>query len=247
MRILNLFVLVAAVLMSAACGADVDPKTEDEKALYAIGLAISRNLSSFNLNEKDLEVVKAGLSDGVLNKQPKVELEVYGPKIQELQQSRMAGLAEKGKQAGKEFAEKAATEKGATKTESGLVYTPMSEGKGASPKATDTVKVHYEGKLVDGKVFDSSLQRGEPVQFPLNQVIPCWTEGVQKMKVGEKAQLVCPSNIAYGDSGRPPTIPPGATLVFQVELLDIVSSNAKAAPKAPAKPAPKAAPKPAPK
>jgi FKBP-type peptidyl-prolyl cis-trans isomerase FkpA len=239
MRIVNVVALAATVLVSTACGANVEPKTEDEKTLYAIGLAISRNLGTFNLSEADLEVIKAGLSDGVLNKSPKVELEVYGPKIQELQQARMAGVAEKGKQAGKEFADKAAAEQGAVKSDSGLVYKKISDGKGASPKATDVVKVHYEGKLVDGKVFDSSIQRGEPAQFPLNQVIPCWTEGVQKMKVGEKAQIVCPSDIAYGDSGRPPMIPPGATLVFQVELLDIVSDNKPNA----TKPAPKAAPK----
>ena len=95
------------------------------------------------------------------------------------------------------------------------------EGKGPTPKPTDTVKVHYAGTLVDGKEFDSSIKRGQPISFPLNQVIPCWTEGVQKMKVGGKAKLVCPSAIAYGDSGRPPVIPGGATLVFEIELLGI--------------------------
>ncbi|HEX8908988.1 MAG TPA: FKBP-type peptidyl-prolyl cis-trans isomerase, partial [Anaeromyxobacteraceae bacterium] len=89
------------------------------------------------------------------------------------------------------------------------------------PKETDTVKVHYTGTLIDGKVFDSSVKRGQPAEFPLNQVIKCWTEGVAKMKVGGKAKLVCPSSIAYGDEGRPPTIPGGATLVFEVELLDV--------------------------
>ena len=97
----------------------------------------------------------------------------------------------------------------------------LTAGKGASPSATDTVKVHYRGTLTDGKEFDSSIARGEPVEFKLNEVIPCWTEGVQTMKVGEKAQLVCPSDIAYRDQGRPPVIPGGATLVFEVELLGI--------------------------
>jgi FKBP-type peptidyl-prolyl cis-trans isomerase len=96
------------------------------------------------------------------------------------------------------------------------------EGKGASPAATDQVKVHYEGRLIDGKVFDSSIKRGEPATFPLNGVIACWTEGVQTMKVGGKAQLTCPANLAYGASGSPPTIPPESTLVFDVELLEIV-------------------------
>ena len=119
------------------------------------------------------------------------------------------------------YLDKAAAEPGAVRTASGLVYRELKTGTGASPKATDTVKVHYRGTLVDGTEFDSSYKRNEPAQFPLNQVIPCWTEGVQKMKVGGKSQLVCPSGIAYGDGGRPPVIPGGATLVFEVELLGI--------------------------
>jgi FKBP-type peptidyl-prolyl cis-trans isomerase len=129
--------------------------------------------------------------------------------------------ADKQKEKSKEFLEKAAKEKGAEKTASGLIYLPLKEGSGAQPKETDTVKVHYTGTLTDGKVFDSSVQRGEPAEFQLNQVIKCWTEGVAKMKVGGKAKLVCPSAIAYGDVGRPPTIAGGATLVFEVELLEI--------------------------
>jgi FKBP-type peptidyl-prolyl cis-trans isomerase FkpA len=110
---------------------------------------------------------------------------------------------------------------GATRTSSGLVYRELTPGTGASPKVTDTVKVHYRGTLVDGTEFDSSYKRNEPAQFPLNRVIPCWTEGVQKMKVGGKSQLVCPSSIAYGDGGSPPVIPGGATLIFEIELLGI--------------------------
>ncbi len=110
---------------------------------------------------------------------------------------------------------------GATRTASGLVYRELKAGTGDSPKATDMVKVHYRGTLVDGTEFDSSYKRNEPTQFPLNQVIPCWTEGVQKMKVGGKSQLVCPSSIAYGDAGSPPVIPGGATLIFEIELLGI--------------------------
>jgi FKBP-type peptidyl-prolyl cis-trans isomerase FkpA len=106
-------------------------------------------------------------------------------------------------------------------TASGLVYRSLTEGKGASPAPTDTVKVHYRGTLADGKEFDSSYKRGEPASFPLNRVIPCWTEGVQRMKVGGKARLTCPAKIAYGDSGAGGVIPPNATLTFEVELLDI--------------------------
>jgi len=107
------------------------------------------------------------------------------------------------------------------KTASGLIYTELKAGSGPSPAATDTVKVNYRGTLADGTEFDSSYKRGQPAEFPLNRVIPCWTEGVQKMKVGGKAKLVCPPSIAYGDRGAGRAVPPGATLTFEVELLDI--------------------------
>ncbi len=108
------------------------------------------------------------------------------------------------------------------KTASGIVITTLKEGNGATPKSTDTVKVHYRGTLTDGKEFDSSYRRGQPATFPLNRVIPCWTEAVQTIKVGGKARLLCPSNLAYGERGVPGTIPPDSSLIFEVELLDIV-------------------------
>ena len=115
----------------------------------------------------------------------------------------------------------AAKEPGATQTASGLVYRALKDGSGASPKATDLVKVHYKGTFPDGREFDSSYKRNEPTEFPLNQVIPCWTEGVQRMKVGGKAKLTCPPAIAYGARGAGNVIPPNATLLFEVELLGI--------------------------
>ncbi|MGB8931517.1 MAG: FKBP-type peptidyl-prolyl cis-trans isomerase [Anaeromyxobacteraceae bacterium] len=123
---------------------------------------------------------------------------------------------------GADFAEKAAKQKGAIKTASGLVYRSLVDGKGPQPAASATVKVNYEGTFIDGKVFDSSKKNGGPISFPLNRVIKCWTEGVQKMRVGGKAQLVCPPSIAYGAAGAGGAIPPNSTLVFEVELLDIV-------------------------
>jgi FKBP-type peptidyl-prolyl cis-trans isomerase FkpA len=111
-------------------------------------------------------------------------------------------------------------EPGAVRSSTGVIFIPVTAGTGASPKADSTVKVHYHGTLRDGTVFDSSVQRGEPISFPLNGVIPCWTEGVQKMKVGGKAKLVCPSETAYGDRGQGP-IPGGAALMFEVQLLGI--------------------------
>jgi FKBP-type peptidyl-prolyl cis-trans isomerase FkpA len=112
---------------------------------------------------------------------------------------------------------------GDVKTPSGLIYRELKTGSGPSPTATDTVTVNYRGTLTNGTEFDSSYKRNEPAQFPLNQVIPCWTEGVQKMKAGGKARLVCPADIAYGAAGSPPVIPGGATLIFEIELLKIGS------------------------
>jgi FKBP-type peptidyl-prolyl cis-trans isomerase FkpA len=204
--------------------------SEDDKTFYALGLMVGRNVNTFNLSPRELEIVKAGMTDSVTGKKPIVELEQYGPKIQGLARSRAGARAQQEKDKAKTFQDSAAKEKGAVKEASGLVYVPLQEGTGDSPKATDTVKVHYEGKLTDGTIFDSSVQRGQPAEFPLNGVIPCWTEGMQKIKVGGKAKLVCPSSIAYGDQGRPPKIPGGATLVFEVQLLEIVKKDPNAAP-----------------
>ena len=206
---------------AAAAGGGLE--TEDQKTLYAIGLVVAQNLSQLGLSAEELEIVERGIADSVLGRTPKVDLQTYGPKLGAFVQARASAQAqvEKGKSA--EFVQAAAAETGAETTDSGLVYREIKAGDGANPTATDTVKVHYHGTLRDGSVFDSSVDRGEPVQFGLNQVIPCWTEGVQKMKVGGKSRLVCPSAIAYGDQGRP-GIPPGAVLNFEVELLEIVAA-----------------------
>lgn len=223
MRILlSWLTLILLTGLPSAFAAAPEPTTEDQKTFYALGLVISQSLGGFTLNEAELEMVRSGLTDGVLKKTPKVDLHTYGPKVNQVQQTRAAAAAEGEKKAGAAFLEKAAKESGAKKTESGAIVTTIKEGKGANPSATDTVKVHYHGTLIDGTVFDSSVKRGEPATFPLNQVIKCWTEGVQQIKVGGKSKLVCPSNIAYGDRGSPPTIKPGATLIFEVELLEIV-------------------------
>jgi len=221
-RFVRFTLVVAFLALPASAPAAADPKSDEDKTFYALGLAISQNLAAFGLSEAELDMVKAGLTDGVLGHPRKVDLPAYTPKLQELQRSRTAAVAAAERKTGEAFVAKAAGEKGATKTASGVVVTMLRPGTGASPKASDTVKVHYQGTLTDGTVFDSSVQRGEPATFPLNQVVRCWTEGLQQMKVGGKARLVCPSDTAYGDRGAPPRIKPGATLVFEVELLDIV-------------------------
>jgi FKBP-type peptidyl-prolyl cis-trans isomerase FkpA len=221
--VISLLIGVLSLAISPVFAAD--PTTDEQKTLYALGLAMSQSLGSFSLSEAELEMVKTGLTDGVLKKTQKVNMQEFLPKVQQLQQTRLAASSEVEKKAGAEFLAKAAAEKGAVKTNSGLVFSTIKAGTGVSPKATDTVKVHYHGTLTDGTVFDSSVERKEPATFPLNQVIPCWTEGVQRMKVGEKARLVCPSEIAYRDRGAPPKIKPGATLVFEVELLGIETAG----------------------
>ncbi len=204
---------LAALLAFPALGAEL--KTDEQKTLYALGLAIARDVAPFGLSRAELDLVKQGLTDAVTGKKPAVELADYNPKIAQLANTRSTAQAQG-------FLDKAAKEKGATKSDSGLLFTSLQEGSGAGPKETDTVKVHYRGTLPDGREFDSSYKRNQPAEFPLNGVIKCWTEGLQKMKVGGKAKLVCPPAIAYGPGGRPPVIPPNAVLVFEVELLEIV-------------------------
>ncbi|MGB7988006.1 MAG: FKBP-type peptidyl-prolyl cis-trans isomerase [Candidatus Methylophosphatis roskildensis] len=217
--------LFVALVNASAVAADM---SEEQKTFYALGQIMARQMNVFSMTPTELGFVKQGMTDAVDSKKPAIDMDVYGPKVQALAQTRRAANAEKLAKAGAEFTDKAAKEKGAVKTSSGLVYIPLSEGTGGTPTADDKVKVHYTGTLVDGTEFDSSNKRGSPAEFPLGQVIKCWTEGLQKMKVGGKARLVCPPAIAYGDNGTGP-IPPKATLNFEVELLDIVK-NTSAAP-----------------
>ena len=197
------------------------PATESAKTLYAIGLVLSQNLGPLKLTAAELASVKEGLTDGVLGRPPKVELATYGPKLQEFAKGRLGASAAGEKSAGAAFCAKEAAQPGAVRQPTGFVYKEVKAGTGAAPKATDKVKVHYRGALIDGTVFDSSIERGEPVTFAVTGVIPCWTQGLQLMKEGGKARLVCPSDLAYGDEGRAPRIKGGATLVFDVELLSI--------------------------
>jgi FKBP-type peptidyl-prolyl cis-trans isomerase FkpA len=210
----------------AAPASPAPAMTEDEKAVYALGAAIGQqagqSIKALNLSPAELEVLKKGLAASLAGQPPEYSMQQYGPKLQARAEahSATAAAAEKEKSAG--FRDTAAAEPGAVKLPSGLVYKTITPGRGPSPKATDTVQCNYRGTLLDGKEFDASAKHGGPATFQLNQVIPCWTEAVQRMKVGEKAKLVCPSEIAYGNRGTPDgSIPPGATIVFEVELLGI--------------------------
>ena len=190
MHIVTIVLTALVCLGGASAFAASDPANDEQKTLYALGLAISQSLTPFSLSEGELEFVKAGMADGVLNRKAKVDFQAFGPKVQQLQKARASVLADKEKKLGEAFAAKAAGEKGATKTASGIVITVIKEGKGDRPKESDTVKVRYHGTLLDGTVFDSSVQRGEPATFPLQRLIPCWTEGIQQIKAGGKSRLV---------------------------------------------------------
>ena len=220
--VVSCLVTVLCLGTTASFAAAPEPTTDEQKTLYALGLAINQSLGNFTLSEPEFELVKSGITDGFF-KRPKVDLQTFGLKISELQQARALVIAEAEKKVGAAFLAKAAAESGAKKTESGAILITIKEGKGATPKVMDTVKVHYLGTLIDGTVFDGSAKQGEPATLRMNEMSKCWAEGMQQMKVGSKSKLVCPSNLAYRDKGLPPLIKPGATLVFEIEFLDIVS------------------------
>jgi FKBP-type peptidyl-prolyl cis-trans isomerase FkpA/FKBP-type peptidyl-prolyl cis-trans isomerase FklB len=221
---------VAASATKPAAAPSAAPASEDDKTLYALGVLISRNLESFQLSNAEFKTVEAGLADG-FNHRSSVDVEQYDTKVQALQRTRVAAIDEHQKQAGQAFLDKAAALPGAQKTATGMVFISVSEGKGVTPARTDRVLVNYEGKLIDGTVFDSSAKHGgQPVSLSVTGVIPCWTEALLLMKVGGKSRVICPSSLAYGDRGAMPTIMPGATLDFSVELVDIAPKPAAAAP-----------------
>lgn len=224
--------LLGAVLASAACqqkkaetpvtsaspASATAGMSEDQKAVYAFGAVIGQQVGDqakrLRLSQAEKEAFKKGLLATIDGGKSEVAVEEYAPKFQALAQARLAAEVAA-------FLDQAAQEPGAVRTASGLVFRTLKPGQGRSPKPTDTVQVNYRGTLADGSEFDASTRHGGPVAFRLNGVIPCWTEGVGRMKVGEQARLVCPAQIAYGDRGQPPAIPPGATLVFEIELLKI--------------------------
>lgn len=220
-------VRLGCVLFVCSCNAEDEEQqelellTEDEKVLYALGLSIGRSHESFHLSEEDLKTVVAGFEDQVAGRPPKVELDDYIGKVRDLAKARGEAFELEAKDRGEKFLADLAGTAGAVRTASGLVYIETQPGTGATPKPTDVVTVNFRGTLVDGTEFDSSYARQQPVTFPLNEVRPCWTEGLQMMKVGGKAKLGCPASLAFGDKGDPPRIPGGAALVLEIELLSI--------------------------
>ena len=216
-------VLLACNGQEVKTGTPAKVETEEEKVLYALGLVIAQNtLEPFKgqFSDAEIAVVLKGFADALKGGETIVPLQEFGPKINPMLQERLQRVQAQSEAEGKAFREQAAQEEGAVQTASGLIFKELRAGTGVSPKATDRVKVHYHGSLIDGTVFDSSVERGEPVTFVLDQVVKGWTEGLQMMKVGGKAKLTIPPELAYGPGGRE-GIPPNATLIFEVELLGI--------------------------
>ena len=226
-----------AVLSLVLAGCDnkaadsAELKTPAQKASYGIGLSMGKNLSQEGMDDLDSQAVALGIEDALAKKDQRLTdeelMEAFGF-LQARAQERMSALNDAAAKAGADFLAENAKREGVQTTESGLQYEVIKKAEGAQPKVSDVVSVHYQGTLVDGSVFDSSIERGEPVEFPVGGVIPGWVEGLQLMKVGEKYKFYIPSELAYGAQSPTPAIPANSTLVFEVELLDIVGQPSAA-------------------
>ena len=192
------------------------------KISYALGLGIGQQLKSMNIEDFSIEDFTKSISDVMTGKETAISSREAQAMLNEYFQKKEKEQAQTAIAEGKVYLEQNAKRDGVTQTKSGLQYEVLTEGTGKSPKATDTVRCHYEGRLLDGTVFDSSYKRGEPADFGLNQVIPGWTEGVQLMKEGAKFRFHIPYLLAYGERGAGSQIPPYSTLIFDVELIKVL-------------------------
>jgi FKBP-type peptidyl-prolyl cis-trans isomerase len=224
--------------------APAKPAFTDAQLIEEFGWFIGKRvgLTELEFTPAETDLLIKGMRDAAAGKESPFELEKIGPVMDEFMQKKQAAYVAKLKSknlgVNTEFFNKLKANKAVVELPSGLRYEITKPGTGPAPKASETVRVHYVGTLIDGTEFDSSIKRGEPAEFPLDQVIPGWTEGIQKMNKGGKIKLYVPPHLAYGDDGRP-GIPPGSTLVFEVELLDIKAAAPAPAPAAPAAPAKK--------
>ncbi|AYF88086.1 FKBP-type peptidyl-prolyl cis-trans isomerase [Pseudomonas sp. JS3066] len=216
--------LVGLVLAGCDSQTSVELKTPAQKASYGIGLNMGKSLAQEGMDDLDPKAVAQGIEDAIGKKEQRLkdeELVEAFAFLQKRAEERMTALNAENAKAGKKFLEDNGKREGVVTTASGLQYEIVKKAEGAQPKATDVVTVHYEGKLTDGTVFDSSVQRGSPIDLPVNGVIPGWVEGLQLMHVGEKVKLFIPSELAYGEQSPSPAIPANSVLVFDLELLGI--------------------------
>jgi len=223
--------LVGLVLAGCDSQTETELKTPAQKASYGIGLNMGKSLAQEGMDDLDSQAVAQGIEDAIGKKEQKLkdeELVEAFAFLQKRAEERMAALNDEAAKAGKKFLEDNAKRDGVKTTASGLQYEIVTKAEGAQPKATDVVSVHYEGRLTDGKVFDSSIQRGSPIDLPVSGVIPGWVEALQLMHVGEKVKLFIPSELAYGAQSPSPAIPANSVLVFDLELLAIKDPSAAA-------------------
>jgi FKBP-type peptidyl-prolyl cis-trans isomerase FkpA len=212
-------------------------ESDDQKMLYALGQAVARGISTLEFTDEEMVYIQMGLRDAATGKESRVDMAQFGPRLDSTMQARVTQLAQRENEAGKIYCDQQASVEGAEKLPSGLIFQALAAGDGPAPVPGDQVKVHYHGTLRDGTVFDSTRGK-DPVQFAVTGVIPCFSEGLQKLNAGGKARLTCPSQIAYGDRGSPPKIKPGAALTFEVELVEVVGKPAAAAAPAESEPIP---------
>ena len=215
--------VLAAMLFISSVGIAADePESDRDKMFYYLGMVVSQNLAPLTLSENEVDLVVQGMREALAGEAPEMEDAVYDAMLNELAQERMYAGAAEEVVAAQAYIDKMAKEEGAVKTESGIVIVEITAGTGKSPSADSTIKAHYHGTLRDGTVFDSSVDRGQPLTISLSNVIPCWREGIPTMKEGGKSKLTCPSNQAYGDRASGP-IPGGSALTFVVELIEVVN------------------------
>lgn len=222
----RVFLLLTALIFVISCsktGAEtIELKSDDEKSFYTIGYKWGEQLKSLNVTKREFQAVLKGATDSNNGSKAVIDLQKYSARVGAMAQGRADSVSVKEKESGTKFiTDYLKNNTQAKKTNSGLVYEVIKEGSGKKPAATDTVEVHYHGTLTNGVVFDSSVKRNKKISFPLNRVIKGWTEGLQLIKEGGKIKLVIPSALAYGNAGAPPTIPGGATLIFEVELFKV--------------------------
>lgn len=220
-KLLTTLAIAPILLISCSKNTEVKPETENDKIFYSVGHVYGQRFKDFKLTDKEIANLVQGVRDGISQKKTDVDTRTFAFKFRDIVNKRMSEVSQGEKEAGAKYLEEFVAKEGTKKTESGLAYKIIEAGSSKKAKPTDTVKVHYKGTLRDGTEFDSSYKRNKPIEFPLNRVIKGWTEGMQLIGEGGKIKLVIPSELAYGDQGAPPSIPGGATLTFEVELIEV--------------------------